>query len=224
MCSAQKILRVFRANSSSRSIQGTSASISKSAISDALENGVVVVQGAKALVENTSISNSKMSGLVFGSDDGTPGYGTVTDLTVHGNHQSGIFVQSKSSIEVTGGEISNNLNDGLEVAGIGSATAMKDVLVRNHPEVGLMAARGGTITAKHCMIEKNQIGIQAGLLNTGSESGGIMLLESSTVQNNSGHGAISYAGSVINLKANIFKNGRYDYLEQAGGVIKTAGK
>jgi hypothetical protein len=201
----------------------TSASISKSAISGAVENGVVVKQEAKALVESTSINNSKMSGLVFGGEDGTPGYGTVTDSTVHGNHLSGILVQSKSSIEVTGGEISNNLNNGLETDGIGSAAVMNKVPVRNQPEVGLMATTGGTITANNCTIEKNQIGIQAGLPNTGSESGGTMLLESSTVQNNSGHGAISFAGSVIKLKNNTFKNG-HDYGQQAGGVIQTVGK
>jgi parallel beta-helix repeat protein len=155
----------------------TSATISKSAISDAVNNGIVVIQDAKALVENTSVSNSQMNGLVFGGEDGTAGYGTVTDSTVHGNHLSGIVVQSKSSI-----------------------------------------------TAKNCTIEKNQIGIQAGLPNTGSEFGGTMLLESSTVQNNIGHGAIAFAGSVINLKANTFKSERYDYLEQAGGIIRTAVK
>jgi hypothetical protein len=201
----------------------TSVSISKSSISDAVNDGIVVMQDAKALVENTSISNSKMRGLVFGGDDGTQGSGTVTDSTVHGNHLSGIVVQSKSSIEMNGGETSNNLNNGLETVGIGSAAALNNVLVRNHP-VGLLATKGGTITAKHCTIEKNQIGIQAGLPNTGSESGGTMLLESSTVQNNSKHGAISYAGSVIDLKANASRNERSDYLLQAGGVIRTAGK
>jgi hypothetical protein len=199
---------------------GTSASVSKSSISDGVYNGILVVNGAKVLLENSSISNSNLSGLVFGSDDGTPGYGTLNNSTVLGNHVAGIIVQSKSSIVVNGGEISNNLLNGVEVAGIGSAGAVNYTSIRNHPDVGLYAYRGGTITVRHCLIEKNRTGIQAGIADAGRESAGTILLESSTVQNNSGYGAISCSGSVINFNANIFKNGRYDYLEQSGGVIR----
>jgi Right handed beta helix region len=203
---------------------GTTATMSKSSISDAVYNGVVAMNGAKVLVENSSITNSKFNGLAFGSDDGTPGYGTVNDSTVTGNHVSGIFLQSKSSVEVNGGEISNNLSDGIDVAGIGSAAAVNNIYVRNHSKVGMMAYSGGTITAKHCTVERNQFGIQAGLPDTGRESGGTIFLESSVVQNNSGYGAISCAGSVINLTGNRFQNGRYDYLREAGGVIRNVGK
>jgi hypothetical protein len=202
---------------------GTTATVSKSSISDAVYNGIVAMNGAKVLVENTSISNSKFNGLAFGSDDGMPGYGTVNDSTVLGNHVSGIFVQSKSSIEVNGGEISNNLNDGVEVTGSGSAAALNNIYLRNNAKVGIMAYSGGTITAKHCTIEKNQFGIQAGLPDTGRESGGTIFLESSVVQNSSGYGAISCAGSVINLTGNRFQNGRYDYLREAGGAIRNVG-
>jgi hypothetical protein len=199
---------------------GTSASVSKSSISDGVYTGILVVNGAKVLLENSSISNSNLSGLVFGSEDGTPGYGTLSNSTVLGNHVAGIIVQSKSSIEVNGGEISNNLLNGVEVAGTGSAVAVNYTSVRNHPDVGLYAYRGGTITARHCLIEKNRTGIQAGIADTGRASAGTILLESSTVQNNIGYGAISCSGSVINFNANNFKNGRYDYLEQSGGVIR----
>jgi hypothetical protein len=202
---------------------GTTASVLKSSISDAVYNGVLVMNGAKVVVENSSISNSKYNGLAFGSDDGTPGYGTVTDSTLLGNHAAGVFVQSKSSVEISGGEISNNLNDGIDVGGIGSAATLNNIYVRNHPKVGMMAYSGGTITAKHCTIEKNQYGIQAGLPDTGRESGGTIFIESSVVQNNSAYGAISCAGSVINLTGNRFQNGRYDYLRQAGGIIRNVG-
>jgi hypothetical protein len=202
---------------------GTTATVSKSSISDAVYNGIVAMNGAKVLVENTSISNSKFNGLAFGSDEGMPGYGTVNDSTILGNHVSGIFLQSKSSIEVNGGEISNNLNDGVEVTGSGSAAAVNNIYLRNNAKVGIMAYSGGTITAKHCTVEKNQFGIQAGLPDTGRESGGTIFLESSVVQNNSGYGAISCAGSVINLTGNRFQNGRYDYLRQAGGAIRNVG-
>jgi hypothetical protein len=202
---------------------GTTASVSKSTIADAVYNGVVVVNGAKAMVENTSISDTKLYGLVFGSEDNTPGYGTVNNSTVVGNHLSGVFVQSKSSVEINGGEISNNLSNGVEVSGAGSSATVSNIYVRNHPKVGMMAYLGGTITSKHCTIEKNQYGIQAGLPDTGRESGGTIFLESSLVQNNSAYGAISCAGSVINLTGNRFQNGRYDYLRQAGGVIRNVG-
>jgi len=202
---------------------GTTVSISKSAISDAVYNGLVVMNGAKAVVENCSISNSKYNGMVFGSDDGTPGYGTMTDSTVFSNHVSGIFVQSKSSVEINGGEISNNVSDGVDVGGNGSVATVNNIYVRNHPKVGMMAYSGGMLTAKHCTIEKNQFGIQAGLPDTGREFGGTIFLESSVVQNNNGYGAISCAGSVINLTGNRFQNGRYDYLRQAGGTIRNVG-
>jgi hypothetical protein len=202
---------------------GTTVSISKSAISDAIYNGVVVFNGAKAVVENSSISNSKFNGVLFGSDDGTPGYGAVTDSTVFSNHVSGIFVQSKSSVEINGGELSDNFNAGVEVSGSGSAATLNNIYVRNHPKTGMMSYTGGMITAKHCTIEKNQFGVQAGLPDTGRESGGTIFLESCVVQSNTGYGAISCAGSVINLSGNRFQNGRSDYLRESGGIIRNVG-
>jgi hypothetical protein len=202
---------------------GTTVSVTKSSISDAVYNGIVVMNGAKAAVTNSSVRNAKFNGFVFGSDDGTPGYGTVTDSTVSGNHISGIFLQSKSSVEITGGEISNNANHGVEVSGNGSAATVSNMYVRNQLKTGMMAYTGGTITARHCTIEKNQIGVQAGLPDTGRESGGSILLESCVVQNNNGYGAISCAGSVIDLTGNRFQNGRYDYLRQSGGIIRNVG-
>ena len=95
--------------------------------------------------------------------------------------------------------------------------------VRNQLKAGMMAYTGGMITARHCTIEKNQIGVQAGLPDTGRESGGMILLASCVVQNNNGYGAISCPGSVINLTGNKFQNGRYDYLRQSGGVIRNVG-
>jgi hypothetical protein len=202
---------------------GSTVSISKSAISDAVYNGVVVFNGAKAVVGNSSISNSKFNGVLFGSDDGTPGYGTVTDSTVFSNHVSGIFVQSKSSVEITGGELSNNFNAGVEVGGNGSVATLNNIYVRNHPKSGVMAYSGGMITARHCTIERNQFGVQAGLPDTGRESGGTIFLESCVVQTNTGYGAISCAGSVINLSGNRFQNGRNDYLRESGGIIRNVG-
>ncbi len=202
---------------------GTTASISKSAISDSVYNAVVVVNGAKAIVDNSSISNSKANGLAFGSDDGTPGYGTVTDSTVFNNRVAGIFVQSKSSVEINGGEISGNVVDGVDVGGDGSVATVTNIFVRNHPKVGMMAYSGGSITAKRCTIEKNQFGIQAGLPDKGREFGGAITLESSVVQDNNGYGAISCAGSVINLTGNRFQNGRHDYIREAGGIIRNVG-
>jgi hypothetical protein len=116
------------------------------------------------------------------------------------------------------------LNNGVEVNGIGTFANLNNIYVRNHPKVGMMAYSGSTLTAKHCEIEKNQFGVQAGLPDTGRESGGTIVLESSVVQNNSGYGAISCAGSVINLTGNKFQNGRYDYLQQNGGVIRNVGR
>jgi hypothetical protein len=202
---------------------GTMATLSKSSISDAVYNGVVVMNGAKAVVESSSINNSKFYGLVFGWDDGTPGYGTVTDSNVLGNHLSGFYIESKSSIEITGGEISNNLNNGVEVKGIGTFANLNNIYVRNHPQVGIMAHSGATLTAKHCTIEKNQFGVQAGLPDAGRESGGTIVLESSVVQNNGAYGAISCAGSVINLTGNRFQNGRSDFLRELGGIIRNVG-
>ena len=202
---------------------GTTASISGSTISDAEYNGVVVVNRAKAVMENSSISNSKFSGLVFGSDDGTPGYGTVTSSTLFSNRVAGVIVQSKSSVEISGGEIRDNLIDGIDVGGEGSVAAMTNLFVRNHSKVGMLAYSRGSITAKRCTIEKNQFGIQAGLPDKGKEFGGTIVLESSVVQNNNGYGAISCAGSTINLTGNRFQNGRNDYLRQAGGIIRNVG-
>ena len=202
---------------------GTTASISGSNISDAVYNGVVVVNGAKAIVDNSSLSNCKYNGLVFGSDDATPGYGTMTNSTVFGNHIAGIYVQSKSSVEITGGEITNNVVDGIDVGGDGSVATVTNVFVRNHPKVGMMAYSGASLTAKHCTIEKNQYGLQAGVPDKGREFGGTISLEASVVQNNYGYGAISCAGSTINLAGNRFQNGRNDYLREAGGVIRNTG-
>jgi hypothetical protein len=202
---------------------GTMVTVLKSSISDAVYNGVVVMNGAKAVVTNSSVSNCKYNGFVFGSDNGTGGYGTVTDSTVFSNHISGFFVQSKSSVEITGGEISSNANHGVEVSGNGSVATVNNVYVRNQLKTGMMAYTGGLITARHCTIEKNQIGVQAGLPDTGRESAGSILLESCVVQNNNGYGAISCAGSVINLTGNRFQNGRYDYLRQSGGSFRNVG-
>jgi Right handed beta helix region len=202
---------------------GTMATLSKSSISDAVCNGVVVINGAKAVVESSSISNSRFYGLVFGWDDGTPGYGTVTDSNLLGNHLSGFYIESKSSVEISGGEISNNLNNGVEVKGIGTFANLNNIYVRNHPQVGIMAHSGATLTAKHCTIEKNQFGVQAGLPDAGRESGGTIVLESSVVQNNGAYGAISCAGSVINLTGNRFQNGRSDFLRELGGIIRNVG-
>ena len=151
---------------------GTTVTILKSSISDAVYNGVVVMNGAKAVVTNSSFSNCKYNGFVFGSDNGTAGYGTLTDSTVFSNHISGIFVQSKSSVEITGGEISNNANHGVEVSGNGSVATVNNMYVRNQLKAGMMAYTGGMITARHCTIEKNQIGVQAGLPENGRESAG----------------------------------------------------
>jgi Right handed beta helix region len=202
---------------------GTTVTVLKSSISDAVYNGIVVMNGARAVVTDCSVSNCKYNGFVFGSDNGTAGYGTVTDSTVFSNHISGIFVQSKSSVEITGGEISNNANHGLEVSGNGSVATVNNVYVRNQLKVGMIAYTGGMITARHCTIEKNQIGVQAGLPDTGRDSAGTILLESCVVQNNNGYGAISCAGSVINLTGNRFQNGRYDYLRQSGGSFRNVG-
>jgi Right handed beta helix region len=202
---------------------GTTVTVQKSSISNAIYNGFVVMNGARVLVTNSSVSNCKYNGFVFGPDNGAAGYGTITDSTVFSNHISGIFVQSNSSVEITGGEISNNANHGLEVSGNGSAATVNNVYLRNQLKAGMMAYNGGMITARHCSIEKNQIGVQAGLPETGRESAGTILLESCVVQNNNGYGAISCAGSVINLTGNRFQNGRYDYLRQSGGSFRNVG-
>ncbi len=199
---------------------GTTISIAGSTISEAEYNGLVVVNRAKATVESSSINTCKYSGLIFGSDDGTPGYGTLTNSTVFSNHFTGIVVQSKGSVEITGGEISGNLTDGLDALGEGTVATMTNIFVRNHPQVGIMAYSGGSITVKRCTIEKNQFGIQAGLPDKGREFGGTIAIESSAVQNNSGYGAISCAGSTINLAGNNFQNGRNNYLREAGGIIR----
>ena len=202
---------------------GTTLSISGSAISDAEYNGLVVLNRAKAVVENSTISNCKYSGLIFGSDDGTPGFGTVNGSTVSSNHFAGVVVQSKSSLEISGGEISNNFTDGVDVGGQGSVATVTNIFVRNHPKVGILAYSGGSITARHCTVEKNQYGVQAGLSEKGREFGGTIVLESSVVQNNSGYGAISCAGSIINMAGNKFQNGRNDYLRLSGGIIRNVG-
>ena len=201
---------------------GTTVSISGSTISEGEYNGVVIVNRAKAVVENSTIANCKYSGLIFGSDDGTPGFGTMTNSTVSSNHFAGVVVQSKSSLEINGGEISSNFTDGIDVGGQGSIGTLTNIFVRNHPKVGILAYSGGSITVKRCTIEKNQYGIQAGLSEKGREFGGSIVLESSAVQNNTGYGAISCAGSIINLSGNKFQNGRNDYLKQSGGIIRTA--
>jgi hypothetical protein len=202
---------------------GSTISISKSAISDSVYNAVAVVNQAKAVVDNSSISNSKANGLAFGSDDGTPGYGTINDSTVSGNRVAGIFVQAKGSVEINGGEISSNVIDGVDVDGEGSIAKITNIFVRNHPKVGIMAYSGGSVTAKRCTIEKNQFGLQAGIPNKGPEFGGAIALETSIVQDNIGYGAISCAGSVISLTGNRFQNGRHDYFRESGGIIRNVG-
>ena len=136
------------------------------------------------------------------------------------NHFTGIVVQSKGSVEITGGEISGKLTDGVDAVGEGSSAAMTNLFVRSHPQVGALAYSGGFITVKRCTIEKNQFGVQAGLPDKGREFGGTMVLESSAVQNNTGYGAISCAGSTISLAGNNFQNGRNNYLREAGGIIR----
>jgi hypothetical protein len=195
---------------------GTTASIAGSTISGAPYNGIFIANAAKVSVQNCSISNCKAHGLLFGSDNGTPGYGSVTDSTIFSNHRVGIYLQSKSLVEIHGGEISNNGIDGIEVVGNGSVgTVTNLVLVRNQGEVGLIAYSGGLIKAKNCTIEKNQFGIQAGLAK-GPEFAGTILLESSIVRDN-GYGAISCAGSTITLSGATFKN-RQNYREDGGTI------
>jgi parallel beta helix pectate lyase-like protein len=195
---------------------GTTASISRSTISGAQYNGISIVNGAKAIVQNCSISNCRFHGLVFGSDAGTPGYGSVNDSTVFSNHRVGIYLQSKSSVEIKGGEISDNGIDGVEVTSGSVGTVTSLVLVRNQGQVGLMAYSGGLIKVKGCTIEKNQFGIQAGL-EKGPEFAGNILLESSIVRDNSGYGAISCAGSTITLSGATFKN-RQNFWEDGGTI------
>jgi hypothetical protein len=200
---------------------GANASLSGCTIVDAEYNGMFVMNGAKASVENSSISNCKFYGLAFGSDEGTPGSGTVTNSKIFGNHLCGILAQSKSSIEVSGGEITDNVVNGIEVNA--SVVTLTNLFVRNQGQVGIIGYSGGSVMAKRCTIEKNRIGLQAGLPNKGPESGGTITLESSLVQDNSGYGAISGAGSTISLNGNRFRNGRNDFLREAGGLIQKIG-
>jgi hypothetical protein len=199
---------------------GTTASISGSTISNAEYRGIFVAYGAKAIVQKCSITNCKLFGLAFGSDDGGPGYGTVTDSRVISNHLIGIYLQAKSLVDVYGGEISGNGVNGIEVAGSGSvATVTNSVLVRNQEQEGLLAYSGGLIKVKGCTIERNRFGIQAGLPNKGAEFGGTIILESSTVRDNTEYGAISCAGSTITLSGTKFIN-RQNLFEEDGGTIK----
>ncbi len=195
---------------------GTTASIAGSTISGDQYNGIFIANGAKISVQNCSISNCRLHGLVFGSDEGTPGYGSVNNSTVFSNHRDGIYLQSKSLVEISGGEISDNGISGIEVAGNGSVgTVANLVLVRNQGQVGLLAYSGGLIKVKGCTIEKNQYGIQAGL-EKGPELAGTILLESSIVRDN-GYGAVSCAGSTITLSRATFKN-RQNYWEDGGTI------
>jgi hypothetical protein len=195
---------------------GTTASISRSTISGAQYNGIFVANGAKASVQNCSISNCRVYGLAFGSDTGTPGYGSVTDSLVFSNHRAGIFLQSKSLVEINGGEVSDNGIDGIEATGGSAGTVTNLVLVRKQGEVGLIAYSGGLIKVKGCTIEKNQFGIQAGLAK-GPEFAGTILLESSIVRDNSGYGAISCPGSTITLSGATFRN-RQNFWEDGGTI------
>jgi hypothetical protein len=195
---------------------GTTASIARSAISGAQYSGIFITNGAKLSVQSCSISNCKLQGLIFGSDEGGPGYGSVTDSMIFSNHKVGIYLQSKSLVQINGGEISDNGIDGIEVKGNGSiATVTNLVLVRNQGQVGVMAYSGGLIKVKGCTIEKNQFGIQAGL-EKGPEFAGTILLESSTVRDN-GYGAVSCKGSTITLRGATFKN-RQDFWEDGGTI------
>ena len=195
---------------------GTTASISRSTISGAQYNGIFIANGAKASVQNCSISDCRIYGLAFGSDTGTPGYGSVTDSMVFSNHRAGIFLQSKSLVEINGGEVSDNGLDGIEATGGSAGTVTNLVLVRKQGEVGLIAYSGGLIKVKGCTIEKNQFGIQAGLAK-GREFAGTILLESSIVRDNSGYGAISCPGSTITLSGATFRN-RQNFWEDGGTI------
>jgi hypothetical protein len=140
----------------------------------------------------------------------------VNNSTVFSNHRDGIYLQSKSLVEISGGEISDNGISGIEVAGNGSVgTVANLVLVRNQGQVGLLAYSGGLIKVKGCTIEKNQYGIQAGL-EKGPELAGTILLESSIVRDN-GYGAVSCAGSTITSSRATFKN-RQNYWEDGGTI------
>ncbi len=200
---------------------GTTVSISESTISDSVYNGVFVADRAKATLQKCSISNSKNFGLLVGADTGAaPAYGSVTDSSVVSNHLAGIKVQSGSSVEVDGGEISGNGMNGIEVLGNATTATMTNrVLVQKQVQTGLLAYSEGLINVKDCTIESNQYGVQAGIGNKGKEFGGTIILESSTVQNNSAYGALSFAGSTITLKQSNFKNNQQDFW-LGGGIIQ----
>ena len=195
---------------------GTTASIAGSTISGAQYNGIFIANGAKITAQNCSISNCRIRGLIFGSDEGGPGYGSVTDSMIFSNHKVGIYLQSKSLVEINGGEISDNGVNGIEVNGKGSVATVTNLVLVRKEQTGLMAYSGGLIKVKGCTIEKNQIGIQSGLGN-GPEFAGTILLESSIVRDNSGYGAISCAGSTITLSGATFKN-RQNFWEDGGSI------
>jgi Right handed beta helix region len=195
---------------------GTTASIAHSTISGAQYNGIFIANGAKASVQNCSISNCRFHGLLFGSDAGTPGYGSVTDSMVFSNHRVGIYLQSKSLVEINGGEISDNGVNGIEVSGNGSVATLTNLVLVRKGQTGLIAYSGGLIKVKNCTIEKNQFGIQAGL-QKGPEFAGTILLESSIVRDNSDYGAISCAGSTITLSGATFEN-RQNFWEDGGSI------
>jgi hypothetical protein len=204
--------------------EGTTASISGCTISDSENNGLIVMSGAKAIVNSCSVNNSRLHGMVFGGDDGTPGYGTVIDTKELGNHVDGIFLQSRSAVEVNAGEISNNQGNGVEVNGTGSRASLAKVSVLGQGGAGLMAYSGGSITGKESFIEKNRFGIQAGLPGNDPATGGTINLQSSHVQYNSDYGASSYIGSTITLLRNTFKNGKDRDYFNGGGTFTDAGR
>lgn len=197
---------------------GSAVSISGATLKDTPYSNIVILGNATATVTNCSVSNAGTAGLYFGSDDGTQGHGTVTSTNVFSNSNFGISVKSGSRIEVSGGEVYDN-KIGIVVVGNGSDAVVNKTSIRDQSVAGILLAKGGSMSAKDCLIARDRIGIQVG--EAGKDPGSSLSIETCNINSNEKSAAEVFDGSVITEKSNRLDHNGSDFVKFGTGTVQT---
>ena len=201
---------------------GSMVSISGATINGTPYSNVVIVGNATATVNDCSVSNAGMAGFYFGSDDGTPGHGKITGTKIFSNNNFGILVKSGSKIQVSGGEFYHN-KIGIVVTGNGSGAVVNKANIRDQSVAGILLAKGGSMSAKDCLIARDRIGIQVGEAgkDPGNDPGSSLSIETCDISSNEKSAAEVFDGSVIKEKSNRLDHNGSDFVKFGTGTVQT---
>jgi hypothetical protein len=202
--------------------EGSAVSISGATIKGTPYSNIVILGNATATVNNSSVSDAGTAGLYFGSDEGIPGHGTITNTNIFGNSNFGIFVKSGSRIQVSGGEFYGN-QIGIVVTGNGSSAVVNNATIRDQSVAGILLAKGGSMSAKDCLIARDKIGVQVGAAgkDPGKDPRSSLSIETCNLNSNQKAAAEVFDGSVITEKNNRLDHNGSDFLKFGSGTVQT---